>query len=113
MRPDGATVDGTYDRIGWWPAGSTFTLQVTGRAGVPRGARSVVIGLGGMESSGSGFLTAYPCGHRRPDAATMSIRPGDGDLVLAVVALPANGTMCLHITVATQMVVQVSGYSAG
>jgi hypothetical protein len=113
MRANGSTVDGTYDRIGTWPAGSTFTLQVTGRAGVPRGARYVVIGLGGMESSGSGFLTAYPCGHRRPDAATMSIRPGAADLVLAVVALPANGTMCLHTTVATQMVVQVSGYSAG
>jgi hypothetical protein len=113
MRVGGTTVDGTYDSIGPWAAGSVFTLPVAGRGGVPRGARTVVIALGGMSSSGSGFLTAYPCGHRRPDAATMSIRPGSNDLVLAVVALPPRGTLCLHTTVATQMVVQVSGYSTG
>ena len=73
----------------------------------------MVIGVGGIASSGSGFLTAYPCGRRRPDAASMSIRPGSNELVLAVVALPANGTLCLHATVATRMVVQVTGYSAG
>ena len=113
MRPAGTTVDGQYDKIGAWPAGSVFTLQVSGRGGVPRGARSVVIGLGGVSSSGSGFLTAYPCGQRRPDAPTMSIVPGSSDLVLAVVPLAANGTLCLHTTVSTEMVVQVSGYSAG
>ncbi len=113
MRPAGTTVDGQYDQLGAWPAGSVFTLQVSGRGGVPRGARSVVIGLGGVSSSGSGFLTAYPCGQRRPDAPTMSIVPGSSDLVLAVVPLAANGTLCLHTTVSTEMVVQVSGYSAG
>lgn len=113
MREQGVTVDGRYDSIGQWNAGSVFTLQVTGRGGVPRGARAVVIGVGGIASSGSGFLTAYPCGRRRPDAASMSIRPGSNELVLAVVALPANGTLCLHATVATRMVVQVTGYSAG
>src|SRR5690606_36451137 len=70
------TADGLRPWVGRVPAGATVELPVTGRAGVPGWADSVVLNVTATETDSFGFVTAYPCGAARPNASNLNFSPG-------------------------------------
>ena len=69
-----ATADGLFNGIGELPAGSTTELQITGRADVPADADAVVLNVTVADARAPGYLTVFPCGSPRPNAAEPQLR---------------------------------------
>ncbi len=77
----------------------------------PPGAVAAVLNLataGG--STRPGFVTAYPCGGPVPLASNVNFGPNQTVANAAVVPVAADGTVCLHASTPTHLVVDVAGY---
>ena len=93
------------------PAGSVTEVAVTGRAGVPIGARTVVLNVTALEAAGPGYLTVHPCGTSIPEASNVNY-VADETVPNAVVArVGASGSVCVYTSEATGLIVDVSGYA--
>jgi hypothetical protein len=103
------TVDGRHAGEGQRSDRSTYVLGVTGRAGIPEGARSVVLNVTAVDPSGRGFVTVFPCG-KRPLAANVIYEGRDvvSGAVLADVA--ADGTVCLYTERSAHLVVDANAF---
>jgi len=93
-------------------SGDTTTVQVTGTAGVPKGASAVVVNLIAINTSTvNGFLTPYAAGTTRPKN---SLNYGSGNVptsITAQVPLSADGKMTVYNQSSTvDLVVDVQGY---
>ena len=76
----------------------------------PAGAQAAVVNLtvaGG--SAAAGFVTAHPCGTAAPLASNLNFGAGEVVANAAVVPLAADGSLCLHASTATNLVVDVAG----
>ena len=91
-------------------AGSTTEVQVAGRGGVVATAKAVALNVTVTEPQSSGFVTAYPCGQTRTDDEQPELRRRPDIANLVVIALPANGKVCLFTADATHLVADVNGY---
>ncbi|MPY96092.1 MAG: S8 family serine peptidase [Acidimicrobiia bacterium] len=103
------TVDGHH---AWWgrvPAGGTVELPVSGRAGVPGWADSVVLNVTATETAAAGFVTVYPCGAARPNASNLNFEAGQ-TVPNLVVSKIGSGKVCLFAAASTQLVVDVAAY---
>jgi hypothetical protein len=106
-----STVDGQADGEGRRAAGSTYTLQVSGRAGVPGNVSAVVLNLTSDQASGTGFVTAFPCGEGRPNASNLNFRAGTAAANSAIVKVGSNGTVCLFVGDAdTHLIADINGW---
>lgn len=91
--------------------GSTMTLQVAGRGGVPStGALAVTMNVTVTEPVAAGFVTIFPCDAGRPEASNLNFSAGETVPNLATVKLSAAGTVCLFSQSTTHLVADVSGY---
>jgi hypothetical protein len=102
------TVDGQSQAIGRLAAGSTTTLQVAGRGGVPAGARSAAVNLAVILPSDPGFITLYPCGEDQPTASSANYVAGDVIANSGIVKLDPNGAVCIFTSAATDLVIDVN-----
>ena len=75
-------------------AGATVLLDVR-RAGVPAGAKGVVLNLTATAVQGSGGVTAFPGYTTRPGTVNLSVTRGDTRPVLVAAKLGMNGTVSL------------------
>ena len=108
--PDGATIDGVGARSGRLGDKETRSLQVTGRGGVPGGATAAVLNVAVTQTGAPGFLTVYPCDSPRPNASSLNFNAAGVTVANNVyVALSASGTVCLHASSSTHVVVDVQG----
>ena len=89
--------------------GSRIELQVSGRAGIPAGARSVVLNVTVDGPLLPGFVTVYPCQDARPLVSNVNYAAGQTLPNLVVTELSANGTVCLFNSSSTHIVVDVFG----
>ncbi len=77
--------------------GQTVTVPVAGHAGVPgSGAGAVALAVGASSGFGTGSVTVYPAGARRPDVPGLSWAGYDAASGLVVSALSGSGTVALH-----------------
>jgi len=80
------------------PAGSTRSLQVTGRGGLPAtGVGTVVLNVTAVKPSSNGYLTVYPSGRTRPTTSNLNYpagRPAVGNLVH--VAVGSGGKVSVY-----------------
>ncbi len=91
-------------------AGTTYELQVTGRAGVPGNAAAVVLNITSAEASGTGFATAYPCGEARPTASNLNYGVGAPVANSAIVKVGTGGKVCLFTAdTDTQLIADING----
>jgi SpoIID/LytB domain protein len=90
--------------------GCTIALQVAGRNGVPADATAASLNVTVTNSSGEGYVTAWPCGTPRPDASTVNLSPGRAVANLSVVRIGASGLVCIFSQTTTDLVVDVSGW---
>ena len=107
--PDIGTVDGQFSGIGTIAAGETLQLRVAGRAGLSAAVTAVVLVITSTESTGPGFITAFPCGAQRPTASNVNHSTGATVANTAVVRLSDDGTVCLFAYATTHLIVDVAG----
>lgn len=109
-RPGGETADGAYSGGGEQAGGSTLSLAVGGRAGVPGDADVVALNITAAAASERGFVVAYPCNEERPLASNLNHAAGQTIAVGALVRVGINGTICIHNSGATNLVIDATGY---
>lgn len=108
--PGLSTIDGLQFAIGARSADTVTSLPIGGRGGIPRGVGAVVLDVTVTEPARAGFVTVYPCGTGRPNAAHVNFaaRQTVSNMVVADVA--ADGTLCLYTMAGTHLVVDVLSY---
>ena len=108
--PSSPTVDGQHQATGRIAAGSTYELLVAGRAGVPGGARSVVLNVTAVLPSAGGFITVYPCGAAVPNASNLNFSVGEVIPNAVLAGVGTGGKVCFFSSSETDLLVDVSGY---
>jgi hypothetical protein len=81
--------------------------------GVPADAAAVIVNLTATQASGSGFLTAYPCAATVPDTSNVNFAADEDRANQAIVGLASDGSLCVFASVATHVIVDVTGVFAG
>jgi hypothetical protein len=104
------TADHALEGIGLRPADSVLELPIGGRVGVPPAIRAAVLNITVTESSGSGFVTVYPCDQSRPTASTLNFSAGTTVANLTVATTTKDGKVCIYTQRPTHLVVDLSGY---
>ena len=85
-------------------------LTVAGRAGVPGSASAVLVNLTAVNASASGYLTAYPCGSKRPLASNVNYLAGQVVPNSALVKVGDGGKVCIFTLSELDLVVDVNGF---
>ena len=91
-------------------AGTTYELDIAGRAGIPTDALSVTANLVAVNPSGPGHLTVYPCGFDKPLASALNYMPGVNIANEFTVPIGDNGDICIYTHAETDIVVDIYGY---
>lgn len=94
-RPGLSTYDGQYNGIGPLPQGAALGLPVTGRAGVPAGARAVVLNVTATSPSAAGFFTVYSSSSPRPTASNLNFVPNQTVPNLVISGVGSDGRIML------------------
>jgi hypothetical protein len=92
--------------------GATVSLKVAGRGDVPTtGVAAVTMNVVLTESSGSGFVTAWPSGEPRPTASNLNVE-GVGSTISTLVTVPlgADGKVNLFTQSGGHLVADVAGW---
>jgi hypothetical protein len=92
-------------------ANGVLDVQVDGNGGVPTsGVAAVVLNVTVVDPSAAGYLTAYPEGQRAPVASNVNFTAGEVVPNRVIVPVSATGQISLTANVATNVVVDVSGW---
>ena len=108
-----STVDGLALAGGLVPAGGVVELQVAGRPGIPADASAVVLNVAVTGTQGAGFVTVFPCGSDRPNAANLNYSAGQTVPNLVIAKIGTGGKVCLFTLAATHLIADVNGYFPG
>ena len=104
------TVDGQQQEQGRRTAEQTSEVQITGRYGIPDGARTAILNVTAIRPSQGGFVTVYPCGEDRPGASTLNYRAGEVVANGTIVKIGTGGTVCVYGLRPMNLIVDVTGY---
>lgn len=97
--------------VGRVEAGSAAFVKATGRGGVPTsGVKAVWVTLTALSPVSAGRLTAYRSGSTRPSVATVHHVANQVITNSVLVPVGADGSIVVHSSAATQIVVDVQGY---
>lgn len=92
-------------------AGSTLTLQVTGRGGVPAsGVSAVAMNVTVTEPRVTGSLAAWPTGQSRPDTISVSYSTNQTVPNLVVSKVGSDGKVGLQSTAEAHVIADVVGW---
>ncbi|MFI9012072.1 hypothetical protein ACIGNX_33015 [Actinosynnema sp. NPDC053489] len=92
-------------------SGQTLRLQVTGRAGVPAEASTVVLNVTVTEPTGPGHVSVYPTGVTRPTVSSLNYSPGWTGANSVTVKVGADGAVNLYNNGApVHLIADVNGY---
>jgi V8-like Glu-specific endopeptidase len=90
-------------------AGETVRLPLRGQNGVPSDATAALLNVTAVQPDGDGYITAYPCDQPRPTASNLN--PARGQIVAnaTIVALAADGSICLFSFRGADLVIDLAG----
>lgn len=90
----------------------TQLVQVTGRCGVPTGAKALVLNIAAVAPAGNGYLTVYPgTGAAPPKASTLNYRTGRTRANNGVMRLSSDGRLAVfNGGPAVHYVIDATGY---
>ncbi len=91
-------------------ANSTATVVVAGAGGVPGGAIGAALNVTATAASSAGVLTVYPCDQPRPQHSQVAFSAGRPVPNLVLTSLSASGTVCVHTTKATDLIVDADAW---
>ena len=111
-RPTGTTIDGIFGATGALLSGTTRTLTVTGRAGVPSsGVGAVVLNLTVTGPTAGGFLTVFPTGAARPNTSNVNFGPGQTVANAVIAKVGTGGQVSIYNALgSTQVIADVAGW---
>jgi Domain of unknown function (DUF1929) len=109
-RPGSSTVDGAMARIGARSAGSTTEVQVTGRAGVPAEATSVVLNLTVTDPASAGYITVWPCGTAPPNASNVNYGGGQTIANAVISKIGTQGRVCVYTQTSAHLIADITAY---
>ncbi|MBM6402322.1 hypothetical protein [Phycicoccus sonneratiae] len=93
------------------PAGGSVTVQVTGRGGVPTdGVAAVAVNATAVQPAKAGYATVYPAGSSRPVASNLNFSAGATVANHVLAKLGDGGRLTLYSNVATDLLLDLSGY---
>lgn len=94
-------------------AGSTVTLTLGGRGGIPtESVGAVQIALTAVNPAAAGYLTIAPVGVSRPVASTVNFPAGGTTAGAASIMTGYGGTVTLYASATTDVLLDVTGYSS-
>jgi hypothetical protein len=105
---DGTGMDGARPRRAG--RGDIIQLHVSGTNGVPTDAEAVMLNVTVTETTGPGYVTAWPCGKVRPVASFLNFVRGIDRANLTPVRIGTGGNVCLFVSEGTEVVADLSGY---
>ena len=88
----------------------TQVLAVDSSWKVPADAHAVLVNVTSTESEGDGWIKVYPCDSGRPGSSTLNMTGGLDIANLALVSVDVGDDICVYSTVATHLVVDLSGF---
>jgi len=108
------TIDGLFAGNGALGASDELDLTVAGRGSVPTaGADAVVLNLTATNSTGVGYVTAWPAGAARPFASNLNLAPGSTVANLVIAKVGSGGKVALYnARNSTDLVADVVGWFA-
>lgn len=105
-----STIDGLGATGGPVAAGSSTTVQISGRVGIPAGAKAAIVNLTAINPQATGFATLHPCLAEAPEASSLNYESGviGGNEVIA--GLSEDGELCLFSSASSDYSIDVVGY---
>lgn len=88
--------------------GETVRVDVAGRCGTPSDATVAVLSLTVTETTGPGYVTAYPAGSVRRSTSNLNYR-GNATIANSAIVLLADGAVDIYVDRSTHLVVDVTG----
>jgi hypothetical protein len=102
-------LDTRIDRAQPVSSGETVRVRVTGRCGTPAEASVAVLSLTVTETTGPGYIAAFPAGSARRPASNLNYRANGTVANSAIVLLGDDGAVDIYVHRATELVVDVTG----
>ena len=94
-------------------SGAAYSLQVTGKKGVPSsGVTAVALNVTAVSTEAGdfgGFVTVYPCG-TRPDASNLNFTTGQTIPNSVIAPVSSSGKVCFYVYGKAHLLADVSGY---
>jgi hypothetical protein len=111
-RPTGATVDGSYARLGRVGRDLPTAIQASGRGGVPLvDIGSVALNVTIVSPSNAGFATVWPSGLAQPNASNLNFEAGQVVPNMVIVPVSPEGKISLASSAdSTDVIVDVLGW---
>ena len=110
--PEFVTVDHQLEHIGHVAAGSTLTVQIAGRGGVPANATAAFLNITAIAPDAPGYLTVHPCNSPRPNASNVNYATNDVIPNAVLAKLDPTGTTCVYTSATTDIIIDANGYVA-
>ena len=93
--------------------GSVLRLVVEGGASpAPLGSDAVALNLTATDAVGDGWVRTFPCDAAEPGVSNVNVRRGGVRANSVIVPAAANGSICVTANVATNIIVDITGYFA-
>ncbi len=90
--------------------GATVPQPGGGSVTIPADASAVAINLTALRSSSAGFATVWPCASPQPLASHLNYTAGDTVPNTVVAPLDGNGELCVYVSAAADVLVDVAGW---
>jgi hypothetical protein len=92
--------------------GAPLRVSVLGRGGVPdSGVAGVALNVTAVDPAGGGWLRVWPCGSPEPETSSVNYAfAGAVEPNAVVVPVDSTGEVCVGTMMATEVVVDVSGW---
>ena len=103
------TIDGAFRDTGIRRGGTTWSIQVDGRAGV-RNADAAIANITVTGASTTGYATVYPCGPL-PIASTLNYGAGTTRANETITELSDEGHLCVYTSADVHILVDVVGFT--
>lgn len=94
------------------PANGTYSLQVSGRGGVPQASSvsAVVLSVVAAAPQAAGFMTVWPSGVALPNASSLNYATGQTIANQVTVKVGTDGKIQFYSSSSTHVIVDISGY---
>lgn len=109
-RTGAPTVDGESQGFGRTTPGSTTTVQVSGRAGVPSGISAAIVNVAAVDPADDGFITVHPCLAETPTASSLNYVAGVNRANELIAQVDDEGNLCIFTQHGIDLIVDVVGY---
>lgn len=109
-RPGATTIDGQSEGFGRTSPGSTTTVKVAGRAGVPSDISAAIVNVAAVDPADDGFISVTPCLPGTPTTSSLNYVAGVNRANELIAQVDDEGNICVYTQHGVDLIVDVVGY---